>query len=179
MSLVEESRYLIMCLVGYTMLKISTQFMKENEARVLEILKKFKNRECVAAFKNIIVGDSTKRSAEENCENMVKKLKNNMNAISDIIRKPEEINDQIKRLHRIPSETERLISDFLQHLLHSKHYIRLFRAALWNILNKNTYDCIDKHLVHHRDARNVAREDYLKLLDLRKPGRVFTDGLRI
>ncbi|MEM4048699.1 MAG: hypothetical protein QW750_05420 [Zestosphaera sp.] len=98
-SLVEEEFLVLnyMYLVECTTLELLTHFMKGDSARALEILKKFKDRGYVTTSEDfIIISDEAKRSVEEIRKNMVKKLENNMSAVMDVIKKLEEVNNEIK-----------------------------------------------------------------------------------
>lgn len=98
-SLVEEEFLVLnyVYLVECTTLELLTHFMKGDEAKALETLKKFKDKGYVTTSEDfIIINDEAKRSVEEIRKNMVKKLEGNMNAVMDIIKKLEEVNNEIK-----------------------------------------------------------------------------------
>lgn len=98
-SLVEEEFLVLnyMYLVECTTPELLTHFMKGDEARALEILKRLKEKGYVVTSGDfIIISDEAKRNVEELRKNIVKKIENSVNTVMDIIKKLEEVNNEIK-----------------------------------------------------------------------------------
>lgn len=98
-SLTEEEFLVLnyMYLVECTTPELLTHFMKENETKANEIIKKFKDRGYVVISDDfIVISDEAKRSVEELRKDMVRKLEGSMSAVMDIIKKLEEVNNEIK-----------------------------------------------------------------------------------
>jgi len=97
--LVEEDFLVLnyMYLVECTTLELLTHFMKGDNVKALEVLKRFKDRGYVITSDDfIMLSDEAKRNVEELRKNMVKRLEGNVNVVMDIIKKLEEVNNEIK-----------------------------------------------------------------------------------
>ncbi|MGC8975701.1 MAG: hypothetical protein ACP5KB_05865 [Thermoprotei archaeon] len=98
-SLTEEEFLVLnyMYLVECTTPELLTHFMKEDEARAREIIKRFKDKGYVVVSDNfIVISDDAKKIVEELRKNMVRKLEGNIEVVMNIIKKLEEVNNEVK-----------------------------------------------------------------------------------
>ena len=100
-SLVEDEFIVLnyIYLVECTTLELLTHFLKGDEAKALEILKRFKDKGYVVVSDDfIIMSDEAKKHVEELRKDIVKRLEPSIGVVMDIIKKLEDVNNEIKEV---------------------------------------------------------------------------------